>query len=557
MGLHNDKKWVQEKTQRITEHLLSQQTLGNGISTDFVKRGLRQMSIKQFVAIINYFLNYIWGTRFTVGSNHVEDIIKILQKLNYPHPLNKSWLKTPNTQHSFGNVIVLLDFLMDFVPSGENDGTSCNFDLKEPEEISTSRLNDDPYQIPDLEFQQELLKNSENGFVLWDKQKNDEFENLQLHTCNLLIQKLCGIANIEALDVEIENLEKTLKQLKSERPPEDKEKLKIKSKLMNELKTFRRQIKILQEECDMNDGNLKDFNTRRSNLEKEIKNIDMEIKSLQERLNSQKCSVEQRNEMMADMAQHKQIVAIKERSIKDLESRYDKQQILHGEAIKHLNNNIEKFNNHMREIKYSDLLKENIGNNASLNNSQLELSLRPKQSEFNKIIPLLEAIKEKAAEGIQSNKTELYRIQVNCKQLTNDMDTKLHPTLNSLRAANTSNVAELEKLLIIQKQEECKILETVQKSNEDLIMSDKTINELNSLIAHKKSLVEEFKVSNEQTMSHAEEKHRQCLDQRRAFLQAYKDILDECIQSDVLEKLSQQINLQEKQLEELNKNFQK
>ncbi|TMW40294.1 hypothetical protein DOY81_014627 [Sarcophaga bullata] len=429
----------------------------------------RQMSIKQFVAIINYFLSYIWGTRYTVGTNYVENIINILQKLHYPHPINKSWLKTPNTQHSFGNVIVLLDFLMDFVPPSEIENEGFYFGLKEPEELSASRLTEDPYQIPDLEFQKELLKNSEDGFILWDKQKTDEFKNLQMHTCNLLVQKLCGVRDLPALEREIEKMQKILQQLESERPPEDKEMVKIKSKLSNEVKNFRRNIKMLQEKCDINDRDLRELSTRKSSLTKEVETIELELRSLQERLNSQQCSVEQRNEMIADVEQHKQMVAIKERTIKDLESRYDNQQILQSKAIKQLNDKIENFNAHMREIKFSDLLKENLETNASLNESQLELSLRPQQSELDKIIPLLESIKLKAADRIQSNKTQLHQIQENCKQLTYNIDTNLQPTLNALRTAHTSNVASLQKqLLSIQKQEECKMRETIQNPLKNL-----------------------------------------------------------------------------------------
>ena len=555
MALHNDKKWVQEQTQRITEHLLNQKVLDGGVSTDFVKRGLRQMSIKQFVAIINYFLSYIWGTRYTVGSNYVDNIINILQKLHYPHPINKSWLKTPNTQHSFGNVIVLFDFLMDFVPPPEVENEGFYFDLKEPEELGASRLNEDPYQIPDLDFQKELLKNSEDGFILWDKQKTEEFKSLQMHTCNLLVQKLCGVQDLPALEREIEKQQKILQQLENERPPEDKEMMKIKSKLSNEVKNFSRNIKMLQEKCDINDRDLRELKARKSSLTKEVENTELELRSLQERLKSQQCSVEQRNEMIADVEQHKQMVAIKERTIKELESRYDNQQILQSKAIKQLNDKIESFNAHMREIKFSDLLKENLDANAILNESQLELSLRPQQSELDKIIPLLESIKLKAVDRIKSNKSQLHQIQENCKQLAYNIDTKLHHALNALRTGNTSNVANLEKLLRIQKQEECKMRETIQKFIEELMTADKTISDLRSLIAHKNSLVEEFKESNEQTMRHAEEKHRQRLDQRKAFLQAYKEILDECMRSDELVKLNEQIQLQEKQLKEFKKDL--
>lgn len=556
VALHNDKKWVQEQTQRITEHLLSRNTLGGGgISTDFLNRGLRQMSIKQFVAIINYFLGFIWGNRYTVGSNHVDDIINILQKLQYPHPLNKSWLKTPNTQHSFGNVIVLFDFLMDFVPP-ENEQEGLNelyFELKETEELSDSRVNKVPLQVADFKFQQELLSNSEKGFMLWDKHKDEELANLQEHTCNLLVQKRCGLAHMEALELEIEKSKKILKSVKNEMPSEDKGMLEMNSKLSNELKKLSRRIESFQSECDTNEGKIKELATAKIATVKEVDAIKMDIKDLQEMVNSQSCSIEQRDQMMRDVARYKQMLGMQERTIQDLQNRFDNEQILQSKSLKQLNDKIEKFNAHMREVKFSDIMK--LDSNSSLNETNLELSLRPKSTELDKLVPRLEQINKKALHTLHSNKEKILKLQEQCKHLKNVIDAKLHTKLNALRTANTSNATNLQKLLHTLEQEECKMLETIQNLEGDVIAADKTIEELQSVIKHHNSLTEEHLQANEQTMQNAEQKHRQSLEQRRAFLKAYDEMLEERIQNDELQQLSTQVQLQEEQLKEMKKYF--
>ncbi|KAI8128272.1 hypothetical protein FF38_08598 [Lucilia cuprina] len=554
LALHNDKKWVQEQTQRITEHLLNQGTLAGGISTDFLNRGLRQMSIKQFVAIINHFLGYIWGNRYTVGNNHVEDIINILQKLQYPHPVNKSWLKTPNTQHSFGNVIVLFDFLMDFVPNTEEDeNEGIYFELKEPEELSASKMQEDPFHMPDLEFQQQLLKNSEEGFMLWDKQKTEEFDSLQLQTCNLLIQKNTGLADIKAVEMEVEKLKDTLKSLEKEKPPEDKEMLKMKSKLTHELKSLRRETKVLQDECEANERELKDLNSHKQLIIKDVDTIELDIKKLHEMLNTQTCTVEQRNRMIDDIMQHKQMLAIQERAVEDLQNRYHNQQILRSKALKQFNDQIEIFNAHMREIKFSELLKGN--NDTSLNENNLQLSLRPEQDELDKLIPLLQQINEEAKQYIQTNKKKIFQLQEHCKALTTDIEAILQPKLMTLRTANNTNVENLQKLVNVFQQNECKMREKILKLEEDISSADKIIEELQTVIKHKNSLVEKMKADNEQTMQDAERKHAQYVEQRKAFLEAYEKMLDECIQGDVLQQLIQQVEVQEQQLEVLRKDF--
>lgn len=557
LALHNDKKWVQEQTQRITEHLLTQNTLGGGISTDFLNRGLKQMSIKQFVAIINYFLGYIWGNRYTVGNNHVDDIIGILQKLQYPHPINKSWLKTPNTQHSFGNVIVLFEFLMDFVPdpTTEEAGNVENFvfDLKEPEVCSNSRMNADLIPIPDLEFQQELLRNSEEGFMLWDKQKEDEFNCLQQQTCNLFIQKTCNFPDLESVDMEIEKLKDILKTLEKETPAEDKEAIKKKSILLHELKKCRRDIKSLSKDCENKERDLKDINSRKLDIAQEVDNVEMEIKSLQKVLTQQKCTVEQRDQLIAEVAQHKQMLAIEQRTIQDLQERNHNQQIQFARSLKHFTDQVESFNKRMREIKFSDLMKS-----KNITNKDLELSLRPAETtldNLSKIVAIVIQIQQQTQQRIQQNKKIILHKQQHCKQLVDDLNTKLHPKLNELRSTHTANNSNLQKLKEILKQDEAKLSSSLQQLENELLQADRIIEELKLLINEKTSRVDELKQQNEETMLKAEEKHKECVEQRKSFLHAYDEMLEELLQNDVLQQLKQQVEFQEKLLESFKKDL--
>lgn len=131
VALHKDKKWVQEQAQSIAEYLDKMMRFHPlpGLSSDFFSRGaasIRQMTMKQFVTIVNFFLQSIFGNRVNVGNNHVEEITSALHKLKYPYQVNKSWLVTPTTQHSFGHVMVMLDFLKDIVPRPQCSRTLAN-----------------------------------------------------------------------------------------------------------------------------------------------------------------------------------------------------------------------------------------------------------------------------------------------------------------------------------------------------------------------------------------------------------------------------------------------
>lgn len=91
---HSDKKWVAERAQQILEYLhgIQNSEAPTGLIADLFSRpgGLRHMTIKQFVSILNFMFHHIWRNRVTVGQNHVEDITSAMQKLQYPYQVSNS-----------------------------------------------------------------------------------------------------------------------------------------------------------------------------------------------------------------------------------------------------------------------------------------------------------------------------------------------------------------------------------------------------------------------------------------------------------------------------------
>lgn len=554
-SLHNDKKWVQEQTQRITEYLLNQPTIG-GLSSDFLQKGLRQMSIKQFVAIVNFFLNHIWGKRYVVGNNHVEDIIQILQKLHYPHAVNKSWLKTPNTQHSFGNVIVLLDYLMDFVPPFLGDDVVPQyvdyFELQEPQEMMNgSRMTDDLFHIPDLEFQRELLLNSEEGFMLWDTQMNEEFNSLQLETCNLLIKKSSNFPDVGTLEAEIKKLNNQLKSLQEFKTKEDKEMIRLESKLTDEFDFLSNDLEALKEQYHNLKRTQQQLTQEKKLAVSELDSMEKEIIALQEKINNQVCTVEQRNQLMTDQKHLEHMLAIEERTLRDLESRNHNQQVLYARVLKQFTDRIESFNAFMREIAFSD-----VPEMKKISSEELQLPLRPDEKQLQKLIPLLMGIKEATQQTINEKRKKASTIHQRAKQLLDEAETKLETKLNSLKKLNSQSTASFEKFCQQIKEQAASLNMTAQELQNELSITEKSLEQLQQCIEEKRSLIENLKEENECTMKQAEERHECYLSQRREFLQTYNDMLEQSIQSDVLKKLTEQVEFQEKQLESLRKEFQ-
>ncbi|XP_005182845.3 uncharacterized protein LOC101890488 [Musca domestica] len=554
-ALHNDKKWVQEQTQRITEYLLNQNTIG-GMSTDFLQKGLRQMSIKQFVAIVNFFLNHIWGKRYVVGSNHVEDIIQILQKLQYPHPVNKSWLKTPNTQHSFGNVVVLLDFLMDFVPPYVDEDVVPQvvdfFELQEPHEIMNgSRLAEDIFQSPDLEFQRELLMNTEEGFTLWDTQMNDEFNSLQQETCNLLIKKTCNFPDAAAIHVEIEKLSAQLKCLEDAKPKEDKELVRLEAKLTDEFDFLSNDMERLKEEYHNKKRTQQQLTREKADVLNEVENMETEIENLQKVINKQVCTVEQRNQLMTDQKHLEHLLSIEERTLRELESRNHNQQVLYARVLKQFTDGVDSFNAFMREIAFSD-----IPEMKKISSEELQLPLRPDEEQLQQRIPNLLHIKEATLKAIQEKKKQATETQLRAKDIIDEVDTQLETKLNALRHRVAQETDKFEKLCQKMKEHAAKLNMQAQDLQNQILSADKNIEQLQSAIEQKRMEIEMMKAKNEETMKDAEERHAKYIEQRRAFITAYDEMFEQSVSGDVLKKLAEQVEEREKELEILRKEFQ-
>lgn len=512
---HNDKKWVQERAQQITEHLRETAKPGavHGLPSDFFARSgcLRQMSTKQFIGIINHFLNYIWGTRFTVGNNYVDDVINIMQKLQYPHQVNKSWLKTPNTTHSFGFVIQLFDFLMDFVPPRDEDEfNDMEFEFEDPEAQSQCSLMQ---ESPDADFTALVLKNSEEGFKLWDKQLDDELYSLQQQTCDVLINKRCGLQGITALDAELEELKNDLCKEQEKRPKISEEEEERCNRLENELKEIQEQIQSTQETLDITINKLTDLQVEKQEYKSEYTHLLKKVEQLQKILSKQTVSVEKRDTYIEELEQLKYTLQRMERTLRDLESKQHHQQVLVSRHKKQLTDQIVKYNDHIRSISCTKL---------QCDASVLQLPLNPQLEDVKERIQMLETIRTSAQNQLQQLMLCKQELDKQALQLNHNINTNLKPKCADLELA-IKHAERNSKEFVKQRQNQYATLDAqlheLEERIQQLHIDCKCLKETKN---DKKIILEKLEKQNEDFMQRAEQEYKTVADEREANLNEYE-----------------------------------
>ncbi|KAH8296821.1 hypothetical protein KR054_011749 [Drosophila jambulina] len=333
VALHSDKKWVAERSQQIFEYL--RDVSSNPTQSLDISRlnSLRQMTIKEFVGIINHFFHQIFGNRVTVGHNHVEDITGAMQRLNYPHQLGKSWLMSPTTQHSFGHVIVLLDFLMDFAPSSEELDNEFLFTetSEQPSSYHHSVASESMAVMSTTQSHQALQLDEElNALlfaacrqcnVLWDQEQIEEETKMKTKTSEQVLSKKYDLENLQALEQEINSLQVKNQELE-EQLSSDSEKMHQLKQLTQEQNRLAKSLaasqKELSQQMEHNAELAAKTNERRADFKRQVEYE----KSLQQKVKSQKYNVQQLKELQThsnDLVSHSEVYERQVKNYADIE----------------------------------------------------------------------------------------------------------------------------------------------------------------------------------------------------------------------------------------------
>ncbi|KAI8034330.1 uncharacterized protein LOC128264614 [Drosophila gunungcola] len=449
--LHSDKKWVAERAQQILEYLNAVQhnekSSGLGLIADLFNRagGLRHMTIKQFVAILNFLFQHIWRNKVTVGQNHVEDITSAMQKLQYPNQVNKSWLVSPTTQHSFGHVIVLLDFLMDFAPPlRAGDEPFEEFPFMETTEHCESMVTMSTTQVQTVQLDEEvnalLFVGASKCITLWDQELSKEEAMLQAKTSDELITLKCGLPDRQDLDQKIGDLRAKLQQLDDKlQDASDDKKLEKLERICNKQKKLGQQLAASEEELNHQTNLLRQLSAKVEEKQTTIREQMKYEQRLRGAVNKQKYSAQQLKTLQIELNDMENYSKAYERQLKEVSDLELHQQVMVSRAKQKQLDAVEAFNSHARHMAMTCGPK--IAGGGADQQLDLTLPLNPKLEDIAGRVHSLKLVDNFLQQQRQQNVERRQMLEQQADTIrdkTLDLDYKIADLESRLRAKENS-----------------------------------------------------------------------------------------------------------------------
>lgn len=144
-----------------------------------LNHGLKSMTAKQFIDIIDYLIHQVSGKNLINGrqGNCETEIINFMKSsLKYPGLINKYLFRTPNAPHAIHESIGLLAWLCDIIEYRE---VTIDYDIHTMEDSD----------FPSLGYTQQFSKEVQKGFCLWNKEEYQELSTMKSVLVNKLISE--------------------------------------------------------------------------------------------------------------------------------------------------------------------------------------------------------------------------------------------------------------------------------------------------------------------------------------------------------------------------------
>lgn len=308
-----------------------------------LQNGLKSMTSKQFLMIIDYFIRSITGKEMTAmfgKGDPLDGIIKFLRDMGCPFIINKSMLKTPNAPHTFDQIVVLMLWLCDYI--------SIPFAVSEVDGITDEEFIQDE-QLPDHEYTAKFSKAMEKGFQLWNSE-SDEFDHLQHQLVDDFIgtklhNKVTSTAELNRLTDKMQQKTKELQDHQMAIP--DEEHLE---KAMKQFTVYQATKESLKHEIDNLEKSVDAVHIIWNAKNDEFEQKQQMLEALKSRLANQRVTADEMQQLKFKNNKVKQAVSSFNLELEAL--RKDDSEVLTGRArlLQKLSGLIPAFNQHIEQI---------------------------------------------------------------------------------------------------------------------------------------------------------------------------------------------------------------
>ncbi|XP_052859776.1 uncharacterized protein LOC128267025 [Anopheles cruzii] len=284
------------------------------------RRNMKAMSMKQFLIIVTHLLRQIGGSRYKIGANFVEDIMRAVTELQCPFTINKSMLKTPTAPYSMNPIVSLLTWLIQLAPQPRTEAEWAPTLVKAEE-------------FPSTDFTHFFYQSSIESFHLWNMKREEEFEaKMETMVDRLVACKTGGLTQAEVQ----QRTEQIVRQLEAIGKESDvgptreqslggvqrdiAERMREESRLAEEVKRLSKQVSKQEQQ-----------QYRRQDEYYDCENA---IHKLKEELARQQMTIRQRDEMCCTIALKERLIAAKHSALHHLEEASSDHQIKLSHMIK-------------------------------------------------------------------------------------------------------------------------------------------------------------------------------------------------------------------------------
>ncbi|XP_049545005.1 uncharacterized protein LOC125956827 [Anopheles darlingi] len=303
------------------------------LAKEFIERGsLRSMSMKQFLIIVAHLLRQIGGSRYKIGSNFIEDIMRAITELQCPFTVNKSMLKTPSAPHSLGQITLMLTWLIQLAPKppGANETEWAPTYLQAEE-------------FPTADFTRFFFQSAIDSFHLWNLKREEEFgAKVDAMVDQLVACRTDGLTTSQVLQ--------RTEQIKQQLDAFGTEQVAVHTRdhsfdgVQREVAERQREQQRLAEEVKQLTKELGKCEQQYHRRQKEYFECENAIRRLEQELASQQLTVEERDEIYRSMALTKNLITAKQNAVMRLQETSSDLQIQLSHLIKHKINGLSELN---------------------------------------------------------------------------------------------------------------------------------------------------------------------------------------------------------------------